>query len=178
MKGSKGFLSFIKLVDNFEARYSVISNDGSEFTFLTNKEAPKYKLVRVDLTKPSEWIDVLQEDQKDVLQFAYAVNGNQLLVCYLSNVKHILQIRDLTTGHLLHSLPIDIGSVTEVSGKREDTEIFFGFSSFLTPGIIYRCNLETRVPEIRIFREVLVPGFDRGDFVVEQVGASSIPISI
>ncbi|KAL0904922.1 hypothetical protein M5K25_027086 [Dendrobium thyrsiflorum] len=168
-KGSKGFLSFIKLVDNFEARYSVIANDESEFTFITNKEAPRYKLVRVDLTKPDEWIDILQEDQKDVLQFAYAVNGNQLLVCYLSNVKHILQIRDLKTGQLLHCLPIDIGSVTKVSGKREDTQIFFSFSSFLTPGIIYNCNLSTSVPEIKIFREVLVPGFNREDFLVKQV---------
>ncbi|KAI0489056.1 hypothetical protein KFK09_028897 [Dendrobium nobile] len=168
-KGSKGFLSFIKLVDTFEARYSVIANDESEFTFLTNKEAPRYKLVRVDLTKPDEWIDILKEDQKDVLQSAYAVNGNQLLVCYLCNVKHILQIRDLKTGQLLHCLPIDIGSVTEVSGKREDTQIFFNFSSFLTPGIIYKCNLSTSVPEIKIFREVLVRGFNRGDFLVKQV---------
>ncbi|XP_020592848.1 prolyl endopeptidase-like [Phalaenopsis equestris] len=169
LKGTKGLLPFIKLVNTFEARYSVIANDDSEFTFLTNKEAPKYKLIRLNLTKPDVWTDILQEDQKDVLQYAYAVNGDQLLVCYLSNVKHILQIRDLKTGLLLHNLPLDIGSVTEVSGRREDTQIFISFSSFLTPGIIYKCDLTSVVPEIKIFREVLVPGFDRGEFLIEQV---------
>ncbi|PKA56028.1 prolyl oligopeptidase [Apostasia shenzhenica] len=173
LKGSKNMLPFIKLVDNFEARYAVVANDNTEFTFLTNKEAPKYKLVRVDLSKPEIWTDILPEDQKDVLESSYAVNEDQLLVCYLSDVKYILQIRDLKTGKILHPLPIDIGSVTGISGKRKDSQIFIGFTSFLTPGIIYKCNLSAEAPEMKIFREVFVPGFKREDFKVEQVFTSS-----
>ncbi|KAH0456447.1 hypothetical protein IEQ34_014354 [Dendrobium chrysotoxum] len=183
LKGSKDMLPFVKLVDNFEARYYLVANNDTEFTFLTNKESPRYKLVRVDLNKPEIWSDVLPEDQNDVLESAYAVNGNQLLVCYLSDVKHILQIRDLKTGQLLHNLPIDIGTVTGISGKRKDAEIFIGFTSFLTPGIIYKCNLSSEAPEMKVFREVSVPGFNRDDFCAEQVFVSSkdgtkIPIFI
>ncbi|KAL0913308.1 hypothetical protein M5K25_016759 [Dendrobium thyrsiflorum] len=173
LKGSKDMLPFVKLVDNFEASYDVVANNDTEFTFLTNKESPRYKLVRVDLNKPEIWSDVLPEDQNDVLESAYAVNGNQLLVCYLSDVKYILQIRDLKTGQLLHNLPIDIGTVTGISGKRKDAEIFIGFTSFLTPGIIYKCNLSSEAPEMKVFREVSVPGFNRDDFYAEQVFVSS-----
>ncbi|RWV90362.1 hypothetical protein GW17_00047443 [Ensete ventricosum] len=166
-------LPFVKLVDSFEARYTLVANDDSEFTLLTNKEAPRYKLVRVDLKKPALWSDILPEDEKDVLESADAVNSNQILVCYLSDVKHVLQIRDLKTGNLLHRLPLDVGSVSGISGRREDSEIFISFTSFLTPGIIYRCNLASEVPEMKIFREISVPGFDRTDFEVKQVFVSS-----
>ncbi|CAA6663253.1 unnamed protein product [Spirodela intermedia] len=161
VKEDGGMLPFIKLVDNFEASYESVANDNTEFTFLTNKQAPKYKLVRVDLRCPGEWSDVVKEDHKDVLESARAVNGNQILVSYLSDVKYLLQIRDLKTGLLLHNLPIDIGSV------------FIGFTSFLTSGIIYKCNLASETPELEIFREIVVPGFDRTCFEVKQVFISS-----
>ncbi|CBI18894.3 hypothetical protein VitviT2T_026955 [Vitis vinifera] len=165
----KDLLPFIKLIDNFDARYHAIANDDTLFTFMTNKDAPKYKLVQVDLKEPSIWNVVLEEAEKDVLESAYAVNGNQILVCYLSDVKYVLQIRDLKTGSLLHDLPIDIGSVFDISARRRDSTVFIGFTSFLTPGIIYHCNLEAGVPDMKIFREIVVPGFDRTEFCVDQV---------
>ncbi|GAV56699.1 Peptidase_S9 domain-containing protein/Peptidase_S9_N domain-containing protein [Cephalotus follicularis] len=174
-KGLEGFLEgnallpFVKLIDGFEARYEAIANDDTIFTFLTNKDAPKYKLVRVDLKEPSKWTDVIPEAEKDVLESAYAVNGSQLIVCYLSDVKYVLQIRDLKTGSFLHQLPLDIGSVNGISARREDGTFFLGFTSFLTPGIIYQCNLESQVPEMKIFREISVSGFDRSEFHVDQV---------
>lgn len=169
LKGSNEMLPFVKLVDTFEARYDAVANDDNEFTFLTNKGAPRYKLVRVDLKKPTLWIDILPEDEKDVLESASAVNGNQLVVCYLSDVKHILQIRDLKTGNFLHNLPLDVGTVSGTFGRREDSIIFIGFTSFLSPGIIYKCDLASEAPEMKIFREISVPGFDRRAFEVKQV---------
>ncbi|XP_042493678.1 prolyl endopeptidase-like [Macadamia integrifolia] len=166
-------LPFTKLVDNFEASYHAVANDDTLFTVLTNKDAPKYKLVRVDLKEPTVWTDVLQESEKDVLQSAFAVNGNQILVSYLSDVKYVLQVRDLKTGSLVHRLPIDIGSVDGITGRRKESEVFIGFTSFLTPGIIYQCNLKTEVPEMKIFREIVVPGFDRSEFQVNQVFVAS-----
>ncbi|XP_020273260.1 prolyl endopeptidase-like isoform X2 [Asparagus officinalis] len=172
-KECKNGLPFVKLVDNFEASYEAVSNDGSEFTFLTNKDAPRYKLVQLDLKEPGLWKDVLSEHEKDVLESAAAVNGNQIIVSYLSDVKYVLQIRDLKTGALLHHLPIEIGSVTGISCRRTDSEVFIGFTGFLTPGIIYRCNLATEVPEMNIFREISVSGFNRSDFQVKQVFVGS-----
>jgi prolyl oligopeptidase len=162
-------LPFVKLIDNFDAKYDYIANDDSVFTFLTNKDAPKYKLVRVDLEKPNTWADVLPESDKDVLESACAVNGNQLIVSYLSDVKHLIQVRDLKSGSLLHQLPIDIGTVYDISARREDNVVFISFTSFLSPGIVYQCNLGTGTPDLKILREIAVPGFDRSEFQVNQV---------
>ncbi|KAG2313412.1 hypothetical protein Bca52824_024969 [Brassica carinata] len=168
-RGSSSFLPFVKLVDTFDAQYNVISNDETLFTFLTNKDAPKYKLVRVDLKEPTSWTDVVEEHDKDVLESACVVNGNQLVVCYMSDVKHILHIRDLESGSLLHQLDLDIGSVSEVSARRKDNAFFFSFTSYLTPGVIYKCDLANGSPEVKVFREVAVPGFDREAFQATQV---------
>ncbi|KAI5392688.1 uncharacterized protein LOC127091965 [Lathyrus oleraceus] len=169
-RNEKTFLPFVKLVDNFDASYEPVANDDTVFTFLTNKDAPKYKLVRVDLKEPNAWTDVIPESETDVLKSAFAVNGNQLIVSYLSDVKYVLQVRDLETGSLQHQIPIDIGTVSEISARRQDSVVFIGFSSFLTPGIIYQCNLgETQIPDMKIFREIEVPGFDRSEFQVNQV---------
>ncbi|CAM0947124.1 unnamed protein product [Alopecurus aequalis] len=168
-KETKEMLPFVKLIDNFDAQYQVVANDGDEFTFLTNKNAPKNKLVRVNIKNPEVWTDVISEHERDVLESADAVNGNQLVVCYMSDVKHTLQIRDLITGNLLHQLPLEIGSVSEISCRREDKEVFIGFTSFLSPGITYRCNLTSAIPEMKVFREISVPGFDRTGFEVKQI---------
>ncbi|KAE8680378.1 Prolyl endopeptidase [Hibiscus syriacus] len=168
-----GPLPFVKLIDTFDAQYEAIANDDTVFTFLTNKNAPKYKVVRVDLKEPSNWFDVIPEAEKDVLESAYAVNVNQMIVSYLSDVKYVLQVRDLKSGSVLHQLPIDIGTVYGISARREDSVAFIGFTSFLTPGIVYRCNLGTEVPEMKIFREISVPGFDRSEFEVNQVFVTS-----
>ncbi|BAT82890.1 hypothetical protein VIGAN_03296200 [Vigna angularis var. angularis] len=168
-RNENSLLPFVKLVDKFDGQYHAIANDDTLFTFLTNKDAPKYKVVRVDLKEPNVWTDVIRESEKDVLESARAINGNQLIVSYLSDVKYVLQVRDLETGSLQHELPIDIGTVSEISGRREDSEVFIGFTSFLTPGIIYQCDLRTQVPDMKIFREIVVPGFDRSEFHVNQV---------
>ncbi|XP_057435121.1 uncharacterized protein LOC130727869 isoform X2 [Lotus japonicus] len=168
-RNENALLPFVKLIDKFEAQYEVIANDDTVFTFLTNKDAPKYKLVRVDLKEPTAWADVVQESEKDVLESACAVNDNQLILSYLSDVKNVLQVRDLKTGSLLHQLPIDIGTVSGISARREDSVVFISFTSFLSPGIIYQCNLGTEVPDMKIFREIVVPGFDRSEFHVNQV---------
>ncbi|GKV43637.1 hypothetical protein SLEP1_g50900 [Rubroshorea leprosula] len=168
-RGKDLLLPFVKLIDQFDALYTAIANDDTLFTFRTNKGAPRYKLVCVDLKEPSNWIDVIPESEKDVLESADAVNGNKMIVSYLSDVKYVLQIRDLETGSFLHQLPLDIGTVYEITARREDDMFFIHFSSFLTPGIIYRCNLGAGVPDMKIFREISVPGFDRTEFDVNQV---------
>ncbi|KAM3369298.1 hypothetical protein ACQJBY_017286 [Aegilops geniculata] len=169
MKGTHQMLPFVKLVDEFEAFYGVVANDDTKFTILTNKDAPRYKLSRVDVDDPQSWTDVLPEDDRAVLESACAVHCDKLLVNYLSDVKYVLQMRSLATGELLHGIPIDIGSVNGITGRRADSEVFVEFSSFLTPGIVYRCDLSSGAPEMSIYREITVPGFDRSDFEAKQV---------
>jgi prolyl oligopeptidase len=73
----------------------------------------------------------------------------------------------------LHQLPLEIGSVTETSGRREDSQVYFNFTSFLTPGIIYWYDLSSSQPELKVLRETAVANFDRTSFEIKQVQNST-----
>lgn len=174
-RGTKTLLPFQKLVDSFEAQFSYVANDGPVFTFFTNRNAPRYKIVRVDIENPAVWLDVISESQTNVINSVNCVNNNQLLVCYISDVKHVLQIHDLETGEFIRRLPIEIGTVNATSGTRNDPEIFFNFTSFLTPGTVYRCDLSAPEPEVQVLREVGPYNFDRSIFETKQVCIPRFP---
>lgn len=165
-------LPFVKLVDNFDAQYELVANEGSIFTFLTNKDAPRYKLTRVNVEDPSSWKDVVPESKTDVLTSADLVNKQQLVLCYMSDVKHLLKLHNLQSGAMLHSLPLEIGSVAEISGRPEDSEFFYSFTSFLTPGTIYRCDLSTGTPDVTVLKETKIANLDRSLFETRQVHVS------
>lgn len=56
------------------------------------------------------------------------------MLCYLHDVRNVLQLHDLATGALLKTFPLEVGSIVGYSGQKKDTEIFYQFTSFLSPG--------------------------------------------
>lgn len=64
-----GLLPWVKLVDNFDAQYSYITNEGTVFTFHSNLDAPRYCLINIDIQKPERqhWTTLLPQHDKDVL---------------------------------------------------------------------------------------------------------------
>ncbi|KAI0229206.1 Prolyl endopeptidase [Lamellibrachia satsuma] len=169
--GITGLLPFVKVVDNFDAEYEYITNEGSLFTFKTNLKTPHYKLINIDFNKPQmeNWTTLVDEDSHNVLEWAACVHSDKLVLSYLDDVKSTLHLHELTTGQRVMTFPLDIGSVVGYSGKKKDTEIFYQFMSFLTPGIIYRCDLTEEKLHPKVFREIKVKNFDASNFVTEQV---------
>ena len=53
----------------------------------------------------------------------------------------MLSLHGLEDGSFLKNFPLELGSITDYSGRFKDTEIFYSFVSFLTPGLIYHCDL-------------------------------------
>lgn len=135
-----------------------ITNNGSKVIFRTNKNAPNYRLISVDLNDPAEekWTTLLAEDEKDVLDWASCVDKNKLVTGYLHDVKVLyfgksilsigkfnfaifhsqsaLQVHDLDTGKLLRKFQLEIGQIVSFSGDKKYSEVFYQFMSFLTPG--------------------------------------------
>lgn len=67
-------------------------------------------------------------------EWVACVRSNFLVLCYLHDVKNILQLHDLATGAHLKTFPLDVGSIVGYSGQKKDNEIFYQFTSFLSPG--------------------------------------------
>ena len=58
-------------------------------------------------------------------------------------VQSVLCLHKLQDGSFVKTFPLDMGSITAFSGKRKDTEMFYGFASFLSPGVIFHCDMTT-----------------------------------
>lgn len=64
-----GILQWVKLIDNFEAEYEYVTNEGTVFTFKTNRHSPNYRLINIDFNDPheSKWKVLVPEHERDVL---------------------------------------------------------------------------------------------------------------
>ncbi|XP_049816423.1 prolyl endopeptidase isoform X1 [Schistocerca nitens] len=170
-----GKLPLTQVVHKFEADYEYVTNEGPECIFRTNKDAPNYRLVKINFLDPvqEKWTTLIKEHSKDVLDWASPVNQDKLAVCYIHDVKSVLQLHDLNNGSLLKTFPLDVGTVTGYSGKKKHSEMFYQFTSFLTPGIIYHCDLTKEELEPSVFREIKFQGFDPSPYETKQVFFSS-----
>lgn len=166
-----GKVSLTQVVHKLEADYEYVTNEGPVCIFRTNKDAPNYRLIKIDFTNPSpeNWTTLIPEHEKDVLSWASAVKDDKLVVCYIRDVKSVLQLRELATGTLCKTFPLPVGTVIGYAGKKKHKEIFYQFTSFLTPGIIYHCDLEKKDLEPEVFREIKIQDFDASQYDTEQV---------
>ncbi|XP_065334976.1 prolyl endopeptidase-like [Cloeon dipterum] len=173
--GPQGLLPLTQIVHKLDSDYEYVTNVGSKCIFKTNKDAPNYRLVTIDLENPSmdQWRTLVAEHPKDVLDLAVLSNKDKLVVHYIHDVTSLLQIRDLATGNLITQLPLDLGMVSNVSANRKYPELFFRFFSFLTPGLIYTCDLSKPIIEPVPYRKVELKDFDASFYMTEQVFFSS-----
>lgn len=66
--------------------------------------------------------------------FATCTYASFLFVCFLHDVKNVLKMYRLSSGEELKTFPLDVGSVVGFTGRKRDSEIFYYFTSFLSPG--------------------------------------------
>ena len=65
-----------------------MTNTGPVVVFRTNKSAPNYHLVTLNLEDAAAgWSVLLPEHSQDVLDWAACVNTDRLVVCYMHDVK-------------------------------------------------------------------------------------------
>ena len=73
-----------------------------------------------------------------------------------THTQSVLCLHQMEDGSFVMNFPLEMGSITGYSGRRKDTEIFYRFISFLSPGIIYRCDMaQTELkPKVSLWRHV------------------------
>eukprot|EP00761_Pharyngomonas_kirbyi_P014797 gb/GECH01014827.1/.p1 GENE.gb/GECH01014827.1/~~gb/GECH01014827.1/.p1 ORF type:complete len:714 (+),score=149.46 gb/GECH01014827.1/:1-2142(+) len=167
----------IPLIENFDAEYIFTANNGSIFYFYSNENAPRYRLLAIDIehSEKENWEEIISQSEH-LLQEVICVNQSILIASYLENVKGTLKLFDMK-GKFLKQIPIDdIGSIREVNANREDSEFFIGFTSFLQPTIVYRYTFDaphTAEGSLVVHYETKVKNFDPKLFETKQVWYSS-----
>jgi prolyl oligopeptidase len=156
----------VPLLNDFDAQYNFIDNDGPVFWFTTNLDAPRNRVIAIDTRAPQRenWKEIIPQ-AAETLQGANVVNDS-FITAYLKDAHAEVRMFDLA-GKPLRSLDLPgIGSVFGFGGKRTDTETFYAFTSFAVPSTIYRYDLTTAVSTV--FRQPKVD-FNPADFTTQQV---------
>ena len=162
---SKPGSRFINIVDNFDNDHYVIDNEGSRLFIVTNLNAPNRRVVSVDASRPGveNWTDFIPETE-NVLDPATGAGYffAHYMVDAISNVKQYDK-----TGKMVRDIDLPgIGTAGGFGGKKEDRDIYFSFTNYITPAAIYKLNPETGATEV--FKKPVVE-FDGNNYVSEQV---------
>ena len=160
----------VELIREFEADYSFIDNDGSIFWFQTDLDAPRRRVIAIDINNPSpeNWQEIISESD-NTLQ-AIGVLNNQFVANYLKDARSQIKIFNLDGTFVREVTLPGIGSAGGFGGKRYDTETFYTFTSFTFPPTIYRYDMTTG--ESTLFRQPTVD-FNPEEYQTQQVFYSS-----
>ena len=168
-------LKLVPLVDKFENEWDIAGNSGSTFYFKTNLGAPLGRVVKVDLAKsgdcskgPITWDGVVPQATEKL--DACNLVGGKVICSYLKDAYTQVRLFNLDGKEPVDLKLPGIGTAGGFSGKLEETETFYSFSSFATPGRIYRLDLKTLASELTHQSKV---DFDPDLYVTRQVFFSS-----
>ena len=136
-----------KLVDDSDCLWGVVGNVGTKFFLTTTKDAPRLKVVSMDITVAEPAIKDVVPEQDSVLTDASLVGG-RLMLTYLVDVK--AEVRRYTLegkADGVVKLP-GIGTAIGFEGDPNDNETFFGFTSYNAPGTIFRYDVASNTARI------------------------------
>ncbi|MBD2356986.1 S9 family peptidase [Tolypothrix sp. FACHB-123] len=156
----------VELISQFEADYSFIDRDDNIFYFRTDLKAPRGRVIAIDIQKsaPEYWQEIIAESA-ETLEGVSTLN-NHFVADYLKDARSQVKIFDLK-GKFVREVELPgLGSINGFNGKRYDKETFYSFTSFTTPGTIYRYDMVTGKSEI--FRQPQVD-FNPADYETKQV---------
>ncbi len=138
----------VRLLDDFDATYDFVGNDGDVFYFRTDLDAPRYRLIAVNARQPGRerWREIVPQSE-DVLDGVRIVHGT-FVATYMHDAHTKLVLFDMDGQHL-GDVPLPgIGSVRGIRGRPQDDEMFYAFTSFLHPPTIFRYDFTTTTTSV------------------------------
>ena len=154
------------LINGFDADSTVVDNVGDKFLVHTNHGAPNYRVVRIDPKDPApdKWVDVVPEGPEVLISAGTA--GGQLFCAHLRDVLTRFSQHGLD-GALVREVELPgLGSANGFGGWKDDTTVFYTFTSYVHPPTIFKYDIASGTSEV--FRKSDVR-FDPADYETKEV---------
>jgi prolyl oligopeptidase len=166
LRKEEGTPKITPLFDALDAQYSMVDHDGDTFWFVTDADAPRKKLIAVDIKNPakSAWTTIIPE-AKEAIRSVSCV-ADHFIVQYLQDARSVVKVYDLK-GNFVRDVDLPgIGSASGFGGKRTDKDTFYSFTSYTNPGASYRYDVASgkstllKAPQVK---------FNPDDYTTTQV---------
>lgn len=135
-------LKFKTLFPDFSAESGIVAVHDGLFYLSTDYQASNRRLVKIDPNQPEpeHWVDVIPESE-NLLESVRPI-GDRLIVTYLKDAADECYFYSYE-GRRLEELTLPTLGVVGFSGKKDDPEFFYTFTSFVYPATVYRYDLTT-----------------------------------
>jgi prolyl oligopeptidase len=137
-----------------------------ELYVLTNHEAPRYRVFKVDPDRPqrNRWREIVAEGEAVI--DGMSVVGEHLVLSYLRDAQSRMEVRTLS-GALVREVTLPgVGSVSSMIGNEDEDEAYYVFTSYTEPAQIYRTSIARG--DSALWAKVELP-VDTSRFTVDQV---------
>ena len=156
----------ITILNHTDSDTYIIENQGSKLYLVTNLNAPNKKIVTVDASNPTpeHWEDFIPETEHVLVP---SKGGGYFFAEYMVDaVSKVLQYD--YNGNLIRKVKLPgIGSAGGFSTKKiEETELYYSFTNYKTPGNIYKYDIKKGTSEL--YRKPAID-FNSEDYVSDQV---------
>ena len=167
---SKATSKVIELLPDFDASYDFITNLGSKFIIRTDLNAPKQKVISIDLNAPASahWKTIIPESRETLRSVSHI--GGLFIANYLKDARTEIR-RFKTDGTSLPPVKLPgLGTASGFGGRSNQNETFYYFTSFTSPGAVYRYDVTRNASTL--FKAPKTQ-FDRDDYESRQIFATS-----
>lgn len=132
------------LIDHVDSDTYLIDNQDEVFILYTNLDAPNGKVVSFD-TRTKQWRDIISEKPQPL---DISTGGGYLFAHYMVDVVSKIDQLDYQ-GNLVRELHMPgLGTVSGLGGKKEQTELYYTFTNYVTPPTIFSFDVESGSSEI------------------------------
>jgi prolyl oligopeptidase len=154
------------VLEPMDASYGVVGNDGPVFYLVTDKDAPRDRLVATNIAATPARLRTIVAEGPDAIGGVRRVGGKFVIQTLHDVVSQLRVVNANGVTERRIDLP-GIGAVGGLSARNTDRELFYSFASFLAPSTVYRYDVATgRSAPVWPVR---ASGFDASRYVTEQV---------
>jgi prolyl oligopeptidase len=130
----------IPVITDMKNSHGIVDVDDHYFYIQTDKDAPTNKLVAAPVAdpKPANWKTII-EAKPEVLSTSAA--GGSIFCSYLKDAVNKVYQYDHTGKQIREVQLPGLGTATGFSGKKEEKETYYVFTSYVNPATIYKMDI-------------------------------------
>jgi prolyl oligopeptidase len=124
---------------DWDALYTFIGSRGNELYFQTTYRSPLGRIISVDARAPVTRRTIVPEGSAALAEASYV--GGRFIVKYIENAHGVARVYE-RDGRPVGEVPLPgLGRIEGFEGEGAQTETFFSYTDYLTPGRVYRFDV-------------------------------------
>lgn len=160
---------------DFDAHYTYLDNNGSEFWFLTDLDAPLQRVISIDLHEKTIK-EIIPE--KDKFLLSVSKKKDRLIASYFQDASSLVELLHLdgTFDRKLDLPPF--GKASNFFQGESEKELYYSFCSFIQPAALYCYDFETNTSRIILDSKLPVSTkvFETKQIFVQSPDGTQIPV--